>query len=96
MHIHEFQNMMRRIYYSKDSKRGVNGTYVWLIEEVAELGKALQGESKVALEDEFADVLAWLSSLANLAGCDLEAAALRKYDGKCPRCRREPCHCNQT
>jgi len=93
LEIHEFQEMMRRLYYHKDSKRGVHGMYVWLIEEVAELGQALQAENKVALEDEFADVLAWLSSLANVAGCDLERATLQKYNGRCPKCRHEPCVC---
>jgi NTP pyrophosphatase (non-canonical NTP hydrolase) len=85
--------MMRKLYYHKDSRRGVNGTYIWLIEEIAELGQALQAENKAAVEDEFADVLAWLSSLANVAGYDLEKVALQKYNGQCPKCHREPCVC---
>jgi NTP pyrophosphatase (non-canonical NTP hydrolase) len=37
-------------------------------------------------------VLAWLTSLANLAGISLEAAASRYANG-CPRCGRIPCAC---
>jgi len=43
--------------------------------------------------DEFADVLAWLASLANVVGIDLEKAAMTKYDGKCPKCQKSPCQC---
>jgi len=45
------------------------------------------------LQDEFADVLAWLASLANVVNVDLEAAALGKYRGKCPKCSQAPCNC---
>jgi len=93
MHISEFQEMMHRIYYHRDSVRGAFGTYIWLLEEVAELGKALTGNDKKALLDEFADVMAWLSSLANVVGLSLEDASLSKYDNKCPRCRKETCEC---
>lgn len=93
MHIHEFQEMMRRIYFHRDSKRGMTGTFNWLVDEVKELGEALKTNDKKALEDEFADVIAWLASLANIAGIDLEKAALNKYDNKCPKCRHSPCRC---
>ena len=45
------------------------------------------------LEGEFADVLAWLATLASIAGVDLEQAACRKYAEGCPRCRATPCSC---
>jgi NTP pyrophosphatase (non-canonical NTP hydrolase) len=93
MRIKEFQRMMKRIYFRHDSARGVKGTYDWLIDEVDELGQELEGGNKEALQDEFADVLAWLASLANVAHIDLEAAALRKYPGKCPKCLQTPCKC---
>jgi len=93
MHIHELQEMMRRIYFHRDSKRGVKGTYDWLVDEVKELGEALDLKDKVALEDEFADVIAWLASLANITNVDLEKATLNKYDNKCPKCRHAPCQC---
>lgn len=85
--------MMRQIYFHRDSKRGVNGTYNWLVDEVKELGDALKTNNKKALEDEFADVIAWLSSLANVADVDLEAAAMNKYPNKCPKCKYTPCNC---
>ena len=50
-------------------------------------------KDKHAMEDEFADVLAWLASLANVVNIDLEKAALTKYNNKCPKCRETPCKC---
>lgn len=93
MHIYEFQELMRRLYFHRDSQRGVEKTFEWLVEEVAELGEALKIHDRKALEDEFADVIAWLASLANVADINLEKAALTKYDNKCPKCGRSPCQC---
>jgi NTP pyrophosphatase (non-canonical NTP hydrolase) len=85
--------MMRRIYFQRDSKRGIKGTFDWLVEEVEELGNNLKGNNRRALEDEFADVLAWLTSLANIVDIDLDNAATLKYDNKCPKCRKTLCKC---
>lgn len=85
--------MMWRVYFHRDSKRGVEGTLDWLLDEVEELGEALKMADKRALEDEFADVIAWLASLANVTNVDLEKAALNKYDNKCPKCGYSPCQC---
>jgi NTP pyrophosphatase (non-canonical NTP hydrolase) len=94
MHIHEFQEMMRHLYFKRDSERGVDGTFNWLVDEVEELGEELKkGTDKEATEKEFADVIAWLASLANVMGIDLEKAALDKYDFKCPKCLQAPCQC---
>jgi NTP pyrophosphatase (non-canonical NTP hydrolase) len=94
MHISEFQQMMRNLYFKRDSERGVEGTYNWLVDEVAELGEELKkGTDREAAEKEFADVIAWLSSLANILGIDLEGAAINKYNYKCPRCQKSPCQC---
>lgn len=93
MHINEFQQMMRRIYFHRDSMRGIDGTFDWLVDEVEELGEALKMDDRKALENEFADVLAWLASLANITGVDLEKSALLKYDDKCPKCKCSPCQC---
>ena len=93
MHIHEFQEMMRRIYLHRDSKRGPKGTYNWLVDEVNELGTAMKEDNIKALKDEFADVLAWLASLANILDINLEEASLAKYDGKCPKCHQTKCEC---
>lgn len=93
MYIREFQEMMRRLYFHRDSERGVVGTFDWLVDEVKELGEALKTDDKKALENEFADVIAWLASLANVTDVDLEKAALNKYDNKCPKCGHSPCQC---
>jgi NTP pyrophosphatase (non-canonical NTP hydrolase) len=93
MHIHEFQEMMRHLYFHRDSERGIKGTYDWLVDEVEELRDALEKGDKEASENEFADVIAWLASLANMTGIDLEKVALAKYPGKCPKCEQSPCRC---
>jgi NTP pyrophosphatase (non-canonical NTP hydrolase) len=94
MDVSEFQEMMRRLYFHRDSERGAKGTYDWLVDEVRELGNALKSGDKEELEKEFADVIAWLASLANVINVDLEKAALNKYANKCPKCQRSPCQCS--
>lgn len=95
VHIREFQEMMRRLYFHRDFARGVKGTYEWLTDEIKELGEAIEeGSSREAIEREFADVIAWLASLANITGIDLESAAVNKYNYKCPKCQQAPCNCN--
>jgi len=91
--IRAFQNMMRHIYFHKDSKRGAKGTFRWLKDEVDELGEAMQKSNRKTIENEFADVIAWLASLANVLKIDLEEASLRKYDYCCPKCGSSPCIC---
>lgn len=93
MQISEFQNMMRILYFHRDSERGINGTLNWLMDEVKELGEALKEDDTKAIENEFADVFAWLASLANIVNIDLEKAALSKYADKCPKCGLSPCDC---
>jgi NTP pyrophosphatase (non-canonical NTP hydrolase) len=89
----ELQRLIRDLYGAKDSSRGVEGTFMWFMEEVGELSGALRGGEGENLALEFADVLAWLATLANLAGVDLEAAVQRKYGSGCPGCGRQPCIC---
>ena len=93
MQIREFQEMMKNLYFKRDNERGIEGTFNWLVDEVAELGEELKGSDKESTEREFADVIAWLASLANIMGIDLEKAALNKYNHECPKCRRAPCEC---
>jgi NTP pyrophosphatase (non-canonical NTP hydrolase) len=90
MEIAGFQDVLRRTYVERDMKRGIDGTFRWLTEEVGEVARALRGDGD--LEHEFGDVLAWLGSLANLAGVDLEQAAARYANG-CPKCGTIPCVC---
>ena len=78
MHIAEFQQFIREKYFAQDHRRGTPGTFMWFVEEVGELASALGGDDEHDKEEEFADVLAWLCTLANINGVDLEAA-VRKY-----------------
>lgn len=94
MQIREFQELIESIYYEKDADRGIDGTFRWFVEEVGELSRALRDDDPASLREEFADCLAWLSTLASLKGIDLTAAAREKYDGGCPRCRAIPCTCS--
>jgi NTP pyrophosphatase (non-canonical NTP hydrolase) len=93
VHVREFQDMMRRIYFHRDSERGAVGTFDWLVEEVEELGEALKEKNTKAMENEFADVLAWLASLANVVNVNLEKVAITKYNNRCPKCGQTPCKC---
>lgn len=87
MTLRDFQQLIRDRYHATDSARGVPGTFMWLIEEVGELATALQDcasernpseADRANLEEEFADVLAWLTTLANIAGVDL-GQSVSKY-----------------
>jgi len=89
----EFQQLIERIYHKKDAARGIPGSYMWFAEEVGELSRALRRGERDNLEEEFADCLAWLTTLASLAGVDLQQAALRRYDPHCPYCEQAPCAC---
>ncbi|MHB1423754.1 MAG: MazG nucleotide pyrophosphohydrolase domain-containing protein [Gemmataceae bacterium] len=92
----QLQQIIRNTYDAKDRCRGVEGTFMWFMEEVGELSAALRSGSDAERAAEFADVLAWLATLANIVGVDLESAVQAKYGGGCPGCRRSPCVCDQT
>jgi NTP pyrophosphatase (non-canonical NTP hydrolase) len=93
MQIAEFQKLIEGLYFERDQRRGLAGTHMWFCEEVGELTRALRRNQRQELEGEFADVLAWLSTLASLSGVDLESAAKKKYERGCPRCHAAPCAC---
>jgi NTP pyrophosphatase (non-canonical NTP hydrolase) len=78
MNIQEFQQLINDKYGQRDRERGTSGTFMWFIEEVGELATALAGESIENKEEEFADVFAWLCTLANINDVDLEKA-IQKY-----------------
>ena len=94
MRISEFQQMIERLYLAKDSARAFGKSFMWFVEEVGELAEALRGGSRKELESEFADVLAWLSTLASIRGVDLERA-VGKYARGCPVCKETPCACRE-
>jgi NTP pyrophosphatase (non-canonical NTP hydrolase) len=97
MQIKEFQKLMADLYYERDKERGIYRTFMWLCEEIGELSKSLNRKDiKENFEDigsEFADVFAWLCSLANIINLDLEEHSVKKYNYKCPKCKKNPCQC---
>jgi NTP pyrophosphatase (non-canonical NTP hydrolase) len=94
MTLADLQQRIRDLFGAKDAKRGVEGTFMWFMEEVGELSAALRdSKDRDNLVLEFADVLAWLATLANIAGVELEDAMNRKYGSGCPRCANTPCTC---
>lgn len=92
MDIREFQLLIRDIYLDRDTRRGADKTFLWLLEEVGELTRAYRRKEK-NLGQEMADVVAWLVSSANLLGIDLESEIRKKYPGVCPLCSSKPCAC---
>ncbi len=81
MEIREFQELIARRYKARDQERGVPRTFMWFVEEVGELATALAaGTDRANIEEEFADVFAWLCTLANITDVDLETAC-GKYTG---------------
>lgn len=92
MEIAELQATLRRTFYERDLERGPDATFRWLTEEVGELAKALRRGDRDELAHEFSDVLAWLASLANLTGIELDEAVARYANG-CPKCGHSPCAC---
>lgn len=89
----DLQRLIHRMYFDKDQARGIEGTFMWFMEEVGELSGALRNGTQPERLGEFADVLAWLTTLANLAGIRLSDAIAYKYGGGCPGCRQLACQC---
>ncbi len=79
MDLREAQDLISRLYLQRDRGRGVFATFTWLVEEVGEMAEALLSGDKGSMEEEIADVLAWLLSIANLVGVDVDKAFRKKY-----------------
>ncbi|TWU24638.1 MazG nucleotide pyrophosphohydrolase domain-containing protein [Bythopirellula polymerisocia] len=94
--LHDFQHLIREMYLEKDVARGIDGTFMWLMEEVGELAASLREGTPAEQAAEFADVLAWLTTIANVAGVDLSAAVAEKYGSGCPGCGLLVCTCDDT
>ena len=78
MHIRDFQQLISEKYEKRDRQRGTPATFMWFVEEVGELATALVSDEKQNKQEEFADVFAWLCTLANINDVDLEEAC-EKY-----------------
>jgi NTP pyrophosphatase (non-canonical NTP hydrolase) len=90
----DFQLLIQNMYLEKDLARGVDGTFMWFMEEVGELAAALRDGTRDEQMGEFADVLAWLTTMANVVGVDLSEAVTRKYGSGCPGCGHLVCGCS--
>ncbi len=95
MTLDEFQKLIDRMYSDKDRARGAAGTFLWLSEEVGELAAAIAEGTPEERAEEFADVLAWLATLANVLDVDLTEAVQAKYGSGCPGCGQVVCACNE-
>lgn len=92
MELRELQDVIERTFGERDRARGVSASVAWLAEEVGELAQAIRKGTPEQQLMEFGDVVAWVATLANQMGVDLEAAVARYAEG-CPRCSSLPCAC---
>lgn len=92
----DLQALIRRMYFEKDQARGLEGTFMWFMEEVGELAAVVRCGTHEERLGEFADVLAWLTTLANVAGIRLSDAVARKYGAGCPGCGQFACECARS
>jgi NTP pyrophosphatase (non-canonical NTP hydrolase) len=92
MQLAELQAGIEATFGERDRARGVDSTFRWFVEEVGEVAKALRARDPADLQHEIGDALAWLASVANVVGVDLELAMAR-FGGGCPRCGARPCTC---
>ncbi len=83
MKIYDFQKFISDRYEARDRQRGTPATFMWFIEEVGELATALAKEDHKNIEEEFADVFAWLCTLANINDVDLAKAVAKYTSGNC-------------
>lgn len=92
MNLARLQAVIEATYGERDRARGVPSTVAWLAEEMGELAQAVRKGTPAQQAHEFADVLAWVASLANQMDVDL-TAAIDRYAAGCPRCHAAPCVC---
>jgi len=90
----DLQNLIEQMYSEKDRQRGTPATFLWLVEEIGELATALREGTHAEKEAEFADVVAWLVTLANINDVNLAKALQAKYGAGCPGCGHLVCTCN--
>ncbi len=94
MDLNHYQDLIKKIYLSKDSKRGIDKTFCWLVEEIGEFSRAIRKGNREKIREEFADCCAWLLSIGTLLGIDAEKA-MDKYTKGCPKCGKIPCECSE-
>ena len=72
MEISALQKIVKDRYFKTDRDRGIYHTALWFHEEVGELSSSIARGDKQNAKEEFADVLMWLLTLANLMEVDME------------------------
>ena len=82
MDIRDFQKLINDTYGKRDRQRGTSATFMWFMEEVGELATALHGTDQANKMEEFADVFAWLCTLANINDVDIDEACRKYTEGK--------------
>lgn len=82
MDIGEFQKLISERFAQRDGQRGTPATFMWFVEEVGELATALANDDQTNKEEEFADVFAWLCTLANINQVDIEKACQKYTTGE--------------
>ncbi|UCG30325.1 MAG: nucleotide pyrophosphohydrolase [candidate division WOR-3 bacterium] len=94
MDLSKYQELIRTLYFEKDSRRGLDKTFNWFVEEIGEFSRAIRQRDRKKIAEEFADCLAWLLSVASILGIDAEDA-MTKYRNGCPKCHATPCVCEE-
>jgi len=95
MELNAYQELIKKIYFDKDSKRGIAETFNWFIEEIGELAQAVRKGDSKRIKEEFADCLAWLLSVGSILSINAEDA-MDKYRHGCPKCKKTPCECKEN
>ena len=72
MEIAALQKIVKDRYFATDNARGIYHTALWFHEEVGELSSAIANGNIENAKEEFADVLMWLLTLANILNIDME------------------------
>jgi NTP pyrophosphatase (non-canonical NTP hydrolase) len=85
---------MKELYYEKDEMRGMERTFLKLVEEVGELSEAILLDDEQKITEEIIDIIAWIYSIANLAEIDVNEEFFKKYAEECPKCTNNPCSCD--
>ena len=92
MDLADLQDVIERTYGDRDRDRGVSATVAWLAEEIGELAQAVRKGTRADQLHEFGDVVAWVATLANQQGIDLNEA-IQRFAAGCPKCDAAPCAC---
>ena len=89
----KWQRLFERIYGNVNKVAGREKIWLHLLEEIGDVSKAQRRKRMKTIKEELADVFAWLCSLSNLLGIDLDEIVSKTYPGKCDVCKKTTCIC---